>query len=425
MGSSDDDRAAARPRPWRRRDFRIAWAAGWINDTGDWVLNVALPVHVFLQTGSGSSTALLFVCQVVVTVVLAPIGGALVDRWDLRRTLVATNLAQAAALVPLLAVDGDRVWPAYLVVAAQAVLTQLNNPANVALLPRVVAEDELAVANAGLAASGSLARLGGAPLGGVLVAWGGLGPVVAVDAASFLAVALGLLFLRSDTSPIPHPDGTAERPRLRGSWRVVRDHPPLAPLFGVHAFAQIAQGGFVVLFVAFVVEELGDDGGKVGLIRGTMAIGALIGSALIARVARHVEPTVLFAWGMVGMGLVSLVFWNTPTVTTALWVYPVLFALSGIPGSALPVGLLTTVQTRSPAHALGRTTGWMGLADAVGTAVGSIVVGILVDHVSLRPLLDAQAAIYLVAGVLVAVFVVPAARRPVTGIAAGRTAPAG
>ncbi len=418
------DTPAATSQPWRRRDFRIAWAAGWVNDTGDWVLNIALPVHVFVQTGSGSSTALLFVFQVAMTALLAPIGGALVDRWDLRRTLVATNLAQAAALVPLLAVDGSRIWPAYVVVTMQAALAQLNNPANIALLPRVVGPDELTVANAGLAASASLARLGGAPLGGVLVAWHGLAPVVAVDAASFLAVAVALLFLRADTSPIPHPEGAAQR-RLRGSWSIMRKHPPLAQLFGVHAFAQIAQGGFVVLFVAFVVEELGDEGGGVGLIRGTMAIGALIGSAIIARVARRAEPTVLFVWGMVGMGVVSLVFWNAPTVTTVLWVYPVLFALSGIPGSALTVGLVTTIQTRSPAHALGRTSGLMGMADAVGTAVGSITIGVLIDHVALRPLLDAQAAIYLVAAALAALFVVPAARRATTGNGAGRTGRSG
>lgn len=422
MGSPSVDPGSARQQPWRRRDFRIAWAAGWINNTGDWVLNVALPVHVFVETGSGSSTALLFVCQVVVTALLAPIGGALVDRWDLRRTLVATNLAQAVALVPLLAVDGSRLWPAYVVVALQAALSRLNDPANVALLPRVVAEDELAVANAALAASASLVRLGGAPLGGVLVAWHGLAPVVALDAASFLVVALALAFLRADTAPVPLPDGEhgehgehGDR-RLRGGWRAMRSHPPLAALFGVTGFGQIAQGGFVVLFVAFVVEELGDDGARVGLIRGTMAIGALIGAAVIGRVARRVEPTVLFAWGMLGMGVVSLVFWNAPTVTTALWVYPALFALSGIPGAALQVGLVTTVQTRSPAHVLGRVSGLMGLADAVGTALGSIVVGVLVDRVALRPLLDAQAAVYLVAAGLTVLFVIPASRRQRTGV---------
>jgi hypothetical protein len=44
---------------------------------------------------------------------LGPVGGSLVDRWDLRRTLIATNVAQAVTLLPLLAVTGDRCLAVY------------------------------------------------------------------------------------------------------------------------------------------------------------------------------------------------------------------------------------------------------------------------------------------------------------------------
>ncbi len=177
---------------WRSRDFRLAWAGGLINDTGDWVLMVALPVYVFTETGSGASTAVLFACQLIVAAILGPFGGSLVDRFDLRRCLVATNVAQAAMLLPLLAVTPARVWPAYIVVTGQAALSQLNNPANVALLPRLVRPGQLTAANAALSASSSVARLVGAPLGGVVVAVGGLAAVVVIDLVSFLAVAIAV-----------------------------------------------------------------------------------------------------------------------------------------------------------------------------------------------------------------------------------------
>ena len=150
---------------WRNRDFRIAWSAVLVNDTGDWVLAVALPVFVFVETGSGGATAILFVLQFVAGAFLGPIGGSLVDRWNLRRVLTWTNLAQAVALLPLLAVTGDRIWPAYFVMGVQSTLAQLNNPANVSLLPRVVRSDQIAGANAALGAASSIARLGGAPSG--------------------------------------------------------------------------------------------------------------------------------------------------------------------------------------------------------------------------------------------------------------------
>ena len=97
---TDLDITERAPPVWRSRDFRLAWTAGFVNDTGDWVLMVALPVYVFVETGSGTTTALLFLCQLVVAAVLGPIGGSLVDRLDLRRCLIGTNLAQAVTLRP-------------------------------------------------------------------------------------------------------------------------------------------------------------------------------------------------------------------------------------------------------------------------------------------------------------------------------------
>ncbi len=393
---------------WRRRDFRLAWAGGLVNDTGDWVLNVALPVYVFTETGSGTATALLFVCQVVISALLGPLGGSLVDRLDLRRALIATNLLQAVTLLPLLAVTSERVWPAYVVVVAQAVLTQVNNPANLALLPRLVDRDQLPAANAALGASSSLARMVGAPLGGLLVAVGGLGPVVAVDVASFLAVAVAVSFIRSDTRSLARPADAATTPDagqgatggVREGLREIRRRPLLRDVLAVAGLAQIAQGAFVVLFVVFVVERLGREGTEVGVIRGAMAIGAVIGAVLISKVARRVHPVTLFGLGFLGMGSVALVFWNAPHVTTALWVYIVLFSLSGIPGSALSVGLTTTLQVTSPPEVLGRVGGVWLAADAAGTGVGSIATGLLVDHVPLAVLLDGQAAVYLMCGVL-------------------------
>jgi MFS family permease len=389
------------PSVWRGRDFRLAWAGGLINDTGDWVLLVGLPVYVFSETGSGTSTAIVFVCELVVAALFGALGGSLVDRWNLRRCLIATNLAQAVMLLPLLAVRPDRVWPAYVAVVGQALLTQLNNPANVALVPRVVAREQLTAANAALAASTSLARLVGAPLGGVLVAVSGLRAVVLVDLVSFLAVGVAMVFVRADTDPIPRPDGVGEDPHpIRTGLREINRRPVLRGVVTIGGISQIAQGGFVVLFVVFVVERLGRDGTDVGIIRGTMAIGAVLGAALIARLADRVDPLRLIVAGFTGMGLMSLVFWNAPTVSDALWVYILLFALSGIPGSALAVGIVTTVQTHSPPAVLGRVVGVMRSVESIGQAGASILAGVLVDTVPLNALLDAQAIVYLVCGAL-------------------------
>ena len=404
--------------PWRTRDFRLVWAGGFVNDIGDWLLLVALPVYVFLESGSGSATALLFVVELVAALLVGPVGGSLVDRWDLRRTLVATNLAQAVTLLPLLAVNGDRIWPAYLVVGAQAMLTQINNPASMALLPRVVRDDQLTAANAANSMSASLARLIGSPLGGVAVGFGGIGAVVVIDGLTYLGVALAMGFVRSDTSPITtdRHTGAAVEVGMRAGIRSIWGHRTIRALLAIDALGQLAQGFFVVLFVAFVVRSLDGGGVEVGLIRGSMAVGAIAGALLIGRFAGRIGPVTLLAAGYGGMGVVALAFWNGHVVTDAVWFHMVLFALSGFPGAALGIGLFTALQTFSPSGMLGRVVGIGAALGALTRAAGSLVSGALLSSTPLIRLLDTQAAIYVLCGVLTWLFV-HEGRAPLTRVA--------
>ncbi len=390
------------PSPWRTRDFRLVWTGGFVNDVGDWLLLVALPVYVFIKSGSGAATATLFVVELVAALLLGPVGGSLVDRWDLRRTLIVTNVAQAITLAPLLAVTGTRIWPAYVVVGAQAMLTQINNPASVALLPRVVAPDQLTVANAANSTSSSLARLIGSPLGGLAVGLGGIGAVVVIDAATFLAVAIATTLVRTDTSPITTDNDTGDvvASGVRAGLRAIRAQRKLRSLLLIEALGQIAQGFFLVLFVVFIVRQLDGGGIEVGIVRGSMAVGAILGAAVIGKSAKRWDPTQLLTFGYLGMGAVSVLFWNAPAVTTRVWLYLLLFGLSGIPGAALGIGQFSALQRFSPTGMLGRVVGTSGALDALARACGSLLAGILISHTKLVVLLDIQSTIYLVCGAL-------------------------
>ena len=392
----------AAPSPWRTRDFRLVWTGGFVNDTGDWLLLVALPVYVFIESGSGTATAALFVVELVAALLLGPVGGSLVDRWDLRRTLIATNLAQAITLTPLLAVTGTRIWPAYVVVGAQAMLTQINNPASVALLPRVVTPAQLPVANAANSTSSSLARLIGSPLGGLAVGLGGIGAVVAIDAATFLAVAIATALVRTDTSPITTDNDTGEvvASGVRAGFHAIRAHRRLRSLLLIDALGQIAQGFFLVLFVVFIVRRLDGGGIEIGFIRASMAVGAILGAAVIGTSAERWDPSQLLTFGYVGMGVTSVLFWNGPALTTDVWLYVVLFGLAGVPGAALGIGLFSSLQRFSSTGMLGRVVGMAGALDTLARAVGSLIAGLLVNRTKLITLLDIQSAIYFACGAL-------------------------
>ena len=199
----------------RRRDFGLLWTGGLISETGDWFLLVGLPVWVFKVTGSSLVTATVFLVGLLPSLVVGPLAGVLVDRWDRRRTLVAVSLAEAAFLLPLLAVDGrDQLWVVYLVMAVEAVLAQLNDPARNALVPSLVPRDDLVGANALIGLNGNLARLVGSPLGGVLVEVAGLPGLVIGDAVSFLLGAALLALVR----PGVPASGPAPAARPPAGW---------------------------------------------------------------------------------------------------------------------------------------------------------------------------------------------------------------
>jgi MFS family permease len=399
----------------RRRDFGLLWAGGLISETGDWFLLVGLPIWVLQLTGSSLVTATVFLVGLLPGLVVGPLAGVLVDRWDRRRTLVAVSLAQAAFLLPLLAVDGrGDLWIVYAVMAVEASLGQLNDPARNALVPSLVEEGDLVGANALIGLNSNLARLAGSPLGGVLVEVAGLPGLVIGDAVSFLlgAALFGLVGSPRRAavdpavhSPVPGPAPVPAVPHgMAGEWldglRVTLGNRELRWGLVVNGLAAVAQGIFTVLFVVFVTRELGGDGADVGLLRGVQAIGGLLGGVLVVAMARRLPAGRLLGTSLLVFALIDLAIWNGPLLTTAIWLYLGLFVAAGIPGIGVLTGLTALVQEHTGDAYLGRVfASYLGSFNGL-MAVGMLLAGLLGDTVGVVTVLNGQAALYLLAGVV-------------------------
>lgn len=398
------------PSPWRIRDFRLVWSGGLVNDLGDWLLLIALPVHIYDLTGSGSLTALLFLSSLLPSVVFGGPAGAMVDRWDLRKTMITTTLLQAVAALPLLTVTADRLWPLFAVSFVQSILARFNNPAKSALLPRLVGSDQLAVANSANAAGDSLARLVGSPLGGLVVAFGGLPAVIVLNIVCFLVAGLLVSLVTGDRG-LPLARAHDRPPRLWADFKdglgVIRRIRPLPALGVIHTLAHVSQGLFLVLFVVFVMDQLGGTGVEVGALRGIQAVGSILGSILIARWARRRAPGKVAGFGYLGFGLISLIVWNAPVFTTALPFYMVCFVIVGIPIVASAVGMTTAAQRFTPPDYLGRMFGALEAVGAAGAALGTALAGFLLEYFPITPVLNAQATLYLFCGALALILIAP------------------
>jgi MFS family permease len=415
--------AAAAPRrrsPLRRRGFALLWAGGLVSDLGDWTLLIGLPVFVFQLTGSALTTSTIFVAELIPALVVGQVGGVLVDRWDRRRILVVASVLQAVLLLPLLAVGTpDQLWIVYLVATAQSGLARLCAPATAALIPAVVPPDQLATANGLGALSQSLARLLGAPLGGLAIQVLGLGGVVAADMVTFLVAAAlvaaipatairrttpGGSAAEPDVAPTTAATGTIAAARRFGrdwvdGWRTIVRVPGLGALVGIGAVSHLSQGNFVVLYVVFVLQVLHADDAAVGVIRGMQAVGGLVGGLAVGVVAARLGTRTLVGWGFIVFGLLSLAMWNAGAVTTAVPFYATMFAILGLPAVAVTVGLLTVLQALTPATHLGRVYAAYETSSGILQAVGVVVAGALADRIGVGPILDMQALLYVGCGV--------------------------
>jgi MFS family permease len=375
--------------------FRRLWLAGLISDTGDWLLMVSLPILVYQYTGSTFGTAAAFLIELVPPVLLAPLTGRLADRLDRRRTLLLVSLAQAAALTPLLLVhDGSGLPILYAVIAVQAALHAVFEPTKSALLPTLVDRDRLVSANSLVALNQNIGRLVGGPLGGLLLAaGGGLPTIVAVDAASFL-LAFALI---ARLAPAPAAAATEHADATRAGWGAILRLRPIRGGLVVLLTASAAQGIFVVLFVVFVAQALHGDAAEIGLLRGVQGIGAIAGGLLLAVVGR-LAPGRLTAYAAFGFGALSLVIWNAPGVSTAAPLYVALFIAAGAPGVGLMTGLISGLQQATVEGQRGKVFAIAGVAASVGEAIGMLAGGILGGPLGIVTVLNAQGALYLLAG---------------------------
>lgn len=194
------------------RDFRLLFVAGTVFYLGGMVSYVALPYQVYQLTGSNFAVGAIGLVELVPLVVFGLYGGALADHLDRRTMLVATGTAQVLLTAVLLvnaALEQPRVWVVYVVAGLLSIAQSLQRPSREALIPRVVAHDELPAAVSLSSLGMQVGMLLGPAFGGLLLAHAGVAWAYAVDVAGLVAATGLFMALRryppTDRSTAPRP----------------------------------------------------------------------------------------------------------------------------------------------------------------------------------------------------------------------------
>jgi MFS family permease len=197
------------------RDFAILWFGDMASELGSAMSMLVFPLLGYALTHSTTQAALATTAFFAAGTIMRLPAGALVDRWSRRRVLLISNLAAAGvlgALALLVAAGGASIALLFAAGVLAGVVEAFFSPAASASLRAVVAPEDLARAYTRMQARHHVASMIGPPLGGALFAVAASLPF-AVDAVSFAAFAVAVLFLRA---PLPAPvSATTGTRRLR------------------------------------------------------------------------------------------------------------------------------------------------------------------------------------------------------------------
>jgi MFS family permease len=322
------------------------------------------------------------------------LAGPLVDRWDLRRTLVATQILQGVfvLVIPLASLfDLLTVWVVIGVIPTLSLISRLQYPAQSATLPQIVRDDQLVRANSLFNLTGRTADIAFNAGAGVLIALVGAVQLFIIDAATFAIATVLFLGITIDESGGEEQGETGES---NGSEKdedgesdedfldsYIRDLKDGVSYMRGSLFIPIGIGGMVANFGAGVTTAVfpafADSFGGAetyGILMATIVAGNLAGAAGSWIVEDL--PYGLFAIGgytVTGVATAAAVFFRGPLVT------PALLFISFIPVGAFNVLLGSLLQSAVDDDYLGRVSSAFSSLTMVTLPLGSLVGGVVGD----------------------------------------------
>jgi MFS family permease len=361
----------------KHRNYRLYFGGQAISFTGSWVQQIAAAWLVLELTGSAVAVGALALAQMLPITLLGLFVGTLIDRFEVRRVAICTEIGQllVAATLAVLTLGGFiEVWQIFALAVLQGICQSVGGPSRHALVFQMVGPDDLANAVGLNSSLGTTARVVGPAIGGAIVALAGAGVAFAVNASTFLAEIVALLLIDVSKLHLPLKDhgatlvgGAVEALRF-----VLHNARAGVAFFGVLAISTFAFN-LNVLFPLLAKRTL--DGGPetFGLIASVFGAGALLGALAAAR--RGSKSLRYLLGGAFLYGVLELIL----APQTSVAVVCVLLFLTGIAYISWGATALTAIQLEAPEHLRGRAASLYFWAFLGGAPLGGLFAGWLVS----------------------------------------------
>ena len=273
------------------RDFAKLWTGETISEAGTQVTQFAMPlVAVLTLRASVFQVGVLNALKFVPVISVALFAGVWLDRRRRRPVMIACALGNAVliALVPIASVTGLlSMGLLYVVTALAGSLTVVFDVGALSYVPFLVSREQLPDANGKLQASSAVAGIAGPGLAGLLVGLITAPITLSVDAVSYLFSAAGMAVI---TKPEDAPQSSGERVSIRQSisegFHAVYGTKILRILLAQSTALNVGFGAVSTVFLVYAVRDLHLTPFKLGIVTAALAVGALLGALLAARIKR-------------------------------------------------------------------------------------------------------------------------------------------
>jgi predicted MFS family arabinose efflux permease len=357
--------------PLASRNFALLAACDVTSMTGTWMAIVAIPFAVLRAGGSVSDVGFVNGSAMVMTICFLLFGGVLADRLSRLRVLLGANIVQGSAqatFAVLILAGHPELWQMMCLTALRGIGQGLYLPASNGLVPQTVPAEDLASANAVRRVGLNAAQIGGAGMGGVVVALAGPGWGLVADAVSFAIAATLRAGMRIS---VPARTGSSTMlGELRQGWSAFTSRRWLwVVVLQFTLLNAVFVGCFMVLGPVTAHRHLGG-AGSWGAILAIESAGSVLGAALMIRY----RPRRLLLTGSLGAGLLILPLVALATTRSVPLIAAAAF-ISGGGSEISAVNWYTALQEQIPLDMLSRVSSYDSLGSFAFAPVGAMLTG--------------------------------------------------
>ena len=358
----------------RVRDFRLLWVTGWCNNSSLWVEGVVLGWLTYQVTQSALLTTLSVGMGALPSVVIGPLGGVYIDRWDrkaLLRASIAAHIVLTAALTAIVFAEVVAAWHIFAYIFVNGAVRTVRMVIESSLIPNIVPSRLMTNAFSLFMLTGSFTRFIVPAVTGVAIGLVGSGPTMTVALVLYiLALVVGLRIQLKGKASQKSVGGSPANDLVEGIRYLVQEKRVLAiyilPAMLMLFIAPVNMG----LMPVYVDEVFGAGPDALGFIIGSLGAGMSLGTLILASLGdiRYKARAMTFAC----MGTIAgvLLFSQMTFLPAAL---AVVLTYSGL---MMMVYVLasTAVQAIMPDRVRGRVTALLGATFGV-FPVGTLIVG--------------------------------------------------